>query len=175
MIIPLLLTLAYAPVLGAALTNWEQIHQTLHTYPLAIDGKDFALLSSVFAPNAFANYTGPLSNLTGLAAIESGLAASVASVNSQHLLGTTVIDIHGGNETGDAGYGAGEGKPTTANSTTYFQATLFGKPYATGELVTLYGYYADELVKLNEGWRISDRLLVFIGPGFVGNLTLVGM
>ena len=30
-----------------ALTPWESIHQTVHTYPLAIDSKDFALLSKV--------------------------------------------------------------------------------------------------------------------------------
>lgn len=30
-----------------ALTTWESIHQTIHTYPLAIDSKDFALLSKV--------------------------------------------------------------------------------------------------------------------------------
>ena len=33
--------------LAAALTAWESIHQTLHTYPLAIDAKDFGLLSKV--------------------------------------------------------------------------------------------------------------------------------
>jgi hypothetical protein len=42
-------------------------------------------------PNALANDTGPLSSLTGLQAIETALAASVAN---QHLLGTIVIDIH---------------------------------------------------------------------------------
>lgn len=148
------------PLYTTALTTWEKIHQTLDTYPLAIDRKDFSLLSQVFAPNAFADYTGALSNLTGLPAIEAGLAASVAGVNSQHLLGTTVIDIHGHNG--------------TANSTTYFQATLFGIPYTVGEVLTLYGYYADELQVGNEGWRITNRLLVFQGPGLVGNLSLLG-
>lgn len=33
--------------LTLALTPWESIHQTIHTYPLAIDSKDFALLSKV--------------------------------------------------------------------------------------------------------------------------------
>jgi SnoaL-like domain len=94
-----------------ALSTWKQIHQTIHTYPLAIDRKNFSLLREVFTPNAFANYTGPLSSLTGLQAIETALTVSVANVLSQHLLGTIVIDIHKDQK--------------SANSTTYFQASLF--------------------------------------------------
>jgi hypothetical protein len=158
------LLLNFLPLLTTALTPWESIHQTLHTYPLAIDSKDFALLTQVFTPTATANYTGPLSNLTGLPAIQAGLSASVAKLFSQHLLGTTVIDL-------DL---AGK----KANSTTYFQATLFGNPYSLGSVVTLFGYYADDLVEVKMGagweWLIEKRTLVFQGPGFVGNLTLVG-
>jgi hypothetical protein len=74
-------------------------------------------------PHAFANYTGPLSSLTGLQAIEATLTASVANVLSQHLLGTIVIDIHKDQK--------------SANSTTYFQARadetwLAGRQYAAG-------------------------------------------
>ncbi|KAL9065785.1 MAG: hypothetical protein Q9161_008010 [Pseudevernia consocians] len=156
-----LLALFCVSNLASALTPWESIHQTIHTYPLAIDSKDFAMLSKVFAPDASANYTGDLSNLNGLSAIQTGLAASVANVYSQHLLGTTVIDIHSDR--------------ITANSTTYFQASLFGKPYSIGSVVYLYGYYGDALEKINEGWRISKRQLVFQGPGFVGNVSLLGM
>lgn len=99
-----------------ALSTWEQVHQTIHTYPLAIDHKNFPLLREVFTPNAFANYTGPLSSLTGLQAIETALTASVANVLSQHLLGTIAIDILKDQK--------------SANSAAYFQASLFG----TGEL-----------------------------------------
>ena len=54
------------PCPASGLTTWEQIQQTLRTYPLAIDTKDFGLLTAVFAPTATANY---LSNLTSIAAI----------------------------------------------------------------------------------------------------------
>ena len=121
--------------------------------------RSHTLASQVFERDAVANYTGPLSNLQGLSTIQSGLAASVAKVDSQHLLGTTTIDI---NEEG------------TANSTTYFQATLFAKPYYPGSLVTLYGYYLDDFVHKND-WLISKRTLVFQGPGMVGNLSVAGM
>ena len=42
-----LLALLCVSNLTFALTPWESIHQTIHTYPLAIDSKDFALLSKV--------------------------------------------------------------------------------------------------------------------------------
>ena len=153
---------------------WEQIHQTLHTYPLAIDFKNAPLFAHVFAPNAVANYTGPLSNLTGLPAITDGLLASVNSLVTQHQLGTTVIDIDD--------YGTDEGEPDsetagTANSTTYFTATLFSTAAETaGEFTILFGLYRDEWVetKDTEGpspWRIVRRQLEFMTPNF-GNLTL---
>jgi len=143
------------------LTPWEQIHQTLHTYALAIDSKNFSLLSSVFAPTGFANYTGPLADLSGLPAIQTALAASVANVDSQHLLGTTVINIDADGE--------------TANSTTYFQASLFGKGNFAGQLLVDYGFYRDTLVKSADGaWLIDTRFLVFQGAGMVGNESILG-
>ncbi|KAL8788853.1 MAG: hypothetical protein Q9195_007116 [Heterodermia aff. obscurata] len=156
-----LLALSSIPSLAVGLTAWESIHQTIHTYPLAIDSKDFALLSKVFSPDAVANYTGAYSNLTGLAAIQTSLAAIVARLDSQHALGTTVIDI--------------DCKKKSANSTTYFHASLFGNPYSIGSEVYSYGYYVDALQRRTDGWRIARRQLVFLGPGFVGNLSLVGM
>src|SRR5690242_15302250 len=61
MVLPLLLlsshSLAAYPR-SNSLTTWEQIHQTLHAYPLAIDLKKPYLFNLVFAPDAFANYTG---------------------------------------------------------------------------------------------------------------------
>ena len=32
---------------AADLTSWEQIHQVIHTYPLAIDGKNYDLFENV--------------------------------------------------------------------------------------------------------------------------------
>ena len=173
----------------AHLSTWVQIHQTLHTYPLAIDGKDSALFSQVFAPNAVANYTGPLANLTGLNAIVTGLQASVANLLSQHHLGTTVINVHEDKKSvkRDAGfdgevlderdglYAVGQDGATTANSSVYFTANLFGtgKKYPANAHVYLYGRYEDDLVKLKQGWRILKRQLIFMGP-FLGDQSLLG-
>ncbi|KAJ9607295.1 hypothetical protein H2200_008368 [Cladophialophora chaetospira] len=163
-IIPIILSLllsstaAHSPSNPTSLTPWEQIHQTLNTYPLAIDFKNGPLFASVFAPDAFANYTGYLSNLTGIDAIRDGLLQSVSGLASQHQLGTTVINI-----AEDA---------QSANSTTYFTASLFSvAPATAGDFTILFGLYADDLVNGVEGWRIVKRQLVFMAPN-LGNLTL---
>ena len=146
-----------------SLTNWEQIHSVLTLYARAIDSKDFGLLSSVFASNAVANFTGPLSNLNGLPAIQAGLEASVAKIDSQHLLGTISIDI------------VEHGNVVLANSTTYFQASLFGKGQLEGKVLYDYGYYTDEFVLLGyDGWRINKRQLTFQGPGMIGDEAVIG-
>ena len=41
-----------------------------------------------------------------------------------------------------------------------------------GSVVYLYGLYTDKLEEGKEGWRTVRRDLVFLGPGFVGNLSL---
>ena len=53
--------------------DWIAIHQTLNTYPLAIDSKDFGLLSQVFTANVIADYGAGVGVLNGLEAVESGL------------------------------------------------------------------------------------------------------
>jgi SnoaL-like domain len=109
---------ATSPCLSSSLSIWEQIHQTLHTYPLTIDTKEIGLLTSAFTTSPTANYTGYLPNLT-VWPIQTGLAGSVAKIHTQHLLGTTAISIN---------------NCTSANSTTYFQASLFGKGTYEGQM-----------------------------------------
>lgn len=151
-------TLLTSALAKSSLTTWEQIHQTLNTYPLAIDFKNGPRFNDVFSQEAFANYTGPLANLQGIGAIRESLLASVAGLATQHQLGTSVIDI-------DA-----SGK--NANSTTYFTANLVSVAGSTaGDFTVLFGLYRDDLVESADGWRISKRYLEFMTPN-LGNLTL---
>jgi hypothetical protein len=54
-------------IFAASLTaDYIAISNTLATYPLAIDGKDFSLLSQVFTVDVVANYSAPLNVLSGL-------------------------------------------------------------------------------------------------------------
>lgn len=140
---------------------YQEITQILSTYPLAIDSKNYTLLSSVFAPEATANYTGPASNLTGLSGIEAGLKLAVSPYyQTQHLLGSPTIIVESGM---GMGLGMGMIMGGKASSVQYFQATLFE---ASKDVTTLFGVYYDEFVKGKEGWRIQRRELVFQGMTF---------
>jgi hypothetical protein len=125
----------------------EIIRNTLAHYPLAIDGKNFAALSLVFAPNAVANYSTPLNILTPLSVIETGLESSLAPVTTQHSFGTQVIDLL---------------SETKAFSLTYYTATHFGKGVFEGEILVAYGQYQDLWERIDIGWRIIHRNLVFM-------------
>lgn len=96
---------------------------------------------------------------------------SLAPVDSQHVLSTTVIDIHIDG--------------ATANSTTYFSTNQFGRGDYEGEVYHSYGKYLDELVRFPspraegrwEGswrgveWRVQKRMLVYLGPA-QGNVSI---
>ena len=75
-----------------------------------------------------------------MAAIQTGLAGSVANVDTQHLPGTTVISVN---------------NCTRANSTTYFQASLFGKGAYEGQVL----YFVWALcgcAEIGEGQGVED-------------------
>ena len=145
-----------------ALTVWEHVHQKLNLYPLIIDRHLWDLIPDLFTEDAFANYTGFQPSAKGIATITAGLQAAVENFDTQHLFGTTRIDI------------APDCK--TADSTVYVQATLWTKPQQTpGQYATVYAFYQDHLVKTSEGWRIQNRVFELMGPGLSGNLTILGL
>ncbi|KAL5363564.1 hypothetical protein BJX96DRAFT_178179 [Aspergillus floccosus] len=135
----------------------EAIRNTLALYPFAIDGKDFAALSSVFAEDAVANYSAPLNVLTPLSTIESVLSANLACVTTQHQFGTQLIRLD---------------SPTTAHSVTYYRAAHFGTGNLTDQVATAYGQYQDQWTRQRDGtWRIVPRNLVYMGP-IIGNVAV---
>jgi len=126
----------------------EAIRATLALYPLSIDGKNFAALSSVFTSNAVANYSAPLNVLTPLSNIESTLQASLAAVTTQHAFTTQLIDILSLN---------------SAFSVTYYTATHFGRGPYLGETATAYGQYQDVWARQSDfSWKITHRNLVYM-------------
>ena len=51
----------------------------------------------------------------------------------------------------------------TANSTTYFSATLFGTGNFENQTVFQWGKYLDVFAKQGDGnWKISERTLIFM-------------
>lgn len=57
-------------------SDLEAIRKTINYYPLAIDSKDFSLLSRVFTHDVVANYGPGVGTLVGLSAVETGLQAA---------------------------------------------------------------------------------------------------
>ncbi|KAK6430281.1 hypothetical protein LTR95_013567 [Oleoguttula sp. CCFEE 5521] len=141
--------------------DYNAIQNTISTYSLALDSKDFGRLAQVFTPDVVANYSEPLNVLTGLAQVQQVLQKSLAPVTTQHALSTQVIDIHG-----DA-----------ADSTTYITTSHFGNGLYEGQVLYAYGRYVDQLVRAGRGhgmrpkWRIKARNLLYMGP-FIGNLSV---
>lgn len=139
----------------------SSIRSTLALYPLAIDGKNFPALSTVFAPNAAANYSSPLNVLSPLPGIEKGLKESLECVNTQHSLGTQAVRVL--NE-------------DYAVSVTYYTAVHVGREgRMKKEVATAHGQYQDlwERMPINGtqggGWKIVYRNLVYM----VSSLSLI--
>lgn len=99
----------------------SQIRNTLATYALSIDSKNFTALSSVFHPDAVANYSEPLNVMSGLPEIMGTLEASLEMfAGTQHSYGTQAIRI-------DDAIGS-------ARAVTYYTAVHFGKGAAEGQV-----------------------------------------
>ena len=126
----------------------ESIRQTLGLFPIAIDSKQYGLLSQVFTPSATASFTEQ--PIQGLGNITLFLTRSLAGLTSQHELSSLYI-----NQTAS----------DRATSTNYLQGNFFGEGDAAGQYFLSFGYYQDELVRVSdpgcvEQWRVQNRLLV---------------
>ncbi|KAJ4320963.1 hypothetical protein N0V94_003139 [Neodidymelliopsis sp. IMI 364377] len=78
------------------LLDTELIRQTLSLYAHTIDSRNYTFLSSIFTPNAVANYSGSLGIMKGLETIEATLATGLAQfTGTQHLLGSQSIRLCG--------------------------------------------------------------------------------
>ena len=80
---------AYTPVPSPA--DELQIRNKLSLYAIAIDNKDFGLLSQVFTQDVHINFPSPGGeNLNGLPAVQEYLKAQLDGFVTQHTLSTTV-------------------------------------------------------------------------------------
>ncbi|KAB8303951.1 hypothetical protein EYC80_005309 [Monilinia laxa] len=135
----------------------ESIRNTLALYAFALDGRNWAAFSRIFAPNVRANYSEPLGIMNGVQSITDGISAGVSQfAATQHRYGTQYIAIC---------------SPSSAVSVTYLQASHFFLPgigpVAEDGSHTLFatGRYEDTWSKLSDGtWKIVNRNFVFMGP-----------
>ena len=132
----------YAMVNHPSAEDVAGIQQTLGLFPVSIDLKQFDLLDAVFSVNATANFTGR-SVIVGVPAIKSYLMEGLASLKSQHNLGTLYINMTG---------------PFEATSYHWLQGTFFGaEQHISGQTFSNFGYYKDDLVKTRGRWFIQNR------------------
>lgn len=124
-----------------------EIREKLSLYALAIDQKDFCLLSNVFTTNAVANYGLPPPNdiIQGLPAIQALLKTQLGKIVTQHTISTTVVDFV---------------NHRSPNSTAYLVANYFGQGKLTGQILSFYGKYLDQWENMEGGWKIKERQLV---------------
>lgn len=147
-------------------TTYDSIRRTLSLYALAVDTRSPLLfISQVFTSNASASYDN-LGSFSGAANISAGIINVLEPVITQHQLTTQIIDVHATN-TDPSENGRGGGGMRTANATTYFQASHFGKGALKGEVYTVFGRYEDSLVWVGgeaegsgsgSGWRIQSKV-----------------
>ncbi|KAI9925907.1 hypothetical protein MW887_005713 [Aspergillus wentii] len=93
------------------------IQRTMSLYPFVLDGKAWSQLDRIFHPDIWANYSGFIGVVQGLANVSEALSTIMAPVTSQHALTTQLIQV--------------SPNGTTANSWTYYWANHFG----TGDMV----------------------------------------
>ena len=127
-----------------------EIRQKISLYALAIDQKNFGLLSDVFTPNAVANY--PNSVVRGLPAIQTFLKAQLADIVTQHTISSTVVDFV---------------NKRSPNSTSYLVAYYFGQGNLTGQTLSFYGRYLDQWEYRGGGWKTKSRELIFFVSGIL--------
>lgn len=137
--------------------DYQAISSTIILDADSTDSKNFDVQSQIFTEDVKFSYSAN-SNGTGLAAITAAQKAGVTGYSTQHLIGNILIA------------GCRGGKASASYSAI---ATLFVDPQQSpGQVVSLSGYYNVDLVKTRQGWRISNLVYRFYGPGKNGNVTL---
>ncbi len=114
-------------IAGQAFTD-IQTRDKISLYALAIDNKNFPLLSEVFTPDTTAKFSllPPNELLHGLTETQHVLKGALKDYVTQHTLSTTVVDLLDGSE---------------PNSTAYLVAHYFGKGNLTGRILDYYWRY----------------------------------
>jgi ketosteroid isomerase-like protein len=116
-----------------------EISELLARYAHAIDGRDWELLGTCFAPDAVLEYEslGPLPG--GYEEFEATARSMTSGTGlTQHLIGSIQVSVSG----------------DQAKARSYVLAT---QVTSDGDISLTGGCYMDELIKANDGWRISHR------------------
>jgi 3-phenylpropionate/cinnamic acid dioxygenase small subunit len=137
----------------AELADRRSIDDLLIRYAVAIDTKDWALLDTCFTADAHVDYTESGGVQGAYPEVRRWLEKVLALFPvTQHLIGNTVVQLHG----------------DRATARTYVFNPM-GSPKPEGGLKMFYvgAYYNDVLERGPEGWRIARRIeeLAFFDGG----------
>lgn len=135
------------------MTDRDDIVDVLTRYATGIDSRDWALFRSCFTDDAQFDY-GAIGQWQSPEAITAYMRAS-HSGPSIHRLTNFVIDVDG----------------DTAAARTYVDAVVMG-PKGFGAIEN-FGWYDDQLVRTDQGWRIRFRRTVLHGARLPGPLRVV--
>jgi hypothetical protein len=120
-----------------------EIQNLLTDYCTFVDAREFEKLRDIFSADAHIDYrgTGGEEGTTGeaIAFLE---RAFPLFANTQHLIGNMRIHLNGDSATA---------------RTMCYNPLEFDVPDAENKLVVIGLWYVDELIRTEQGWRISDR------------------
>ena len=123
-----------------------EIQSVINLYASALDKQQWSALEVVFTEDAVADFVG-IGACEGRQAI-TDLVTSVLTqcAATQHLLGNISIQVSG----------------DRATATCYLSAMHTGLGDYASDIFTVWGEYADQLIRTPEGWRIAHRTLTTI-------------
>jgi len=130
---------------GADSSDRDEIAQVLYLYARAIDGKELALLDSIFVPDAVIDYAVAGGTCLPVREMVAWLSEALSMFRmTQHVISNPLIELDG----------------DRAQSTAYLTATheqvgLDGKRTVFVD----HGIYKDAWVRTPQGWRIRSRRL----------------
>ena len=127
-----------------------QIKNTLAKWSLSVDSKNYAILTELFTPDAILASPPPTGNFYGLPAIIGFLEPALEDTLSQHSYGTQYTDVVNSH---------------SAIAITYLISIFVGTGPKAGTSLSSHAQYQDTLVLTRDGWRVTNRTLVFMVSG----------
>lgn len=125
------------------LSDRVEIQDLLARYTQAIDQRDWDALDLIFTPGALIDYSAMGGAAGGLDEIKTFLAGAMPIFEiSQHLVGSSVVDI--------------DGDTATARTICHNPMVLEGGD--DPHLMVCGLWYRDKLVRTPAGWRIAERV-----------------
>lgn len=126
------------------LVDRRQIDDVLYTYAQALDAQDWdRLRTSVFTANAVADFLdyGVIKGVDTIVTLISGVLTGLDA--TQHIIGTPLARVD----------------RDRATASCYLHAQHIFRGLADGDSFIVAGTYTDELVRVDDGWRITTRAL----------------